>query len=105
MTIPCRARVSSTRYEALVAEVVHVLNERFHLASRSPQLEPSALFLLTPDFVACQRLAQDRHERPVAREEDAVEVIPRVEVLRGDVQPDERLTGTGHASYEADGLL
>ena len=89
--------------EALVPEVMHVLDEQLHLALRLPSSScgPSAL---PADAVARQGFAKDRHEWPVAGEEDAVKVAVFVDVLGRDVQADERLAGYGDAGDEADAL-
>ena len=73
-------------------------------------LSASPFFILRPkarlpaDAVARQGFAKDRHEWPVAGEEDAVKVAVFVDVLGRDVQADERLAGAGDAGDEADAL-
>ena len=54
-----------------------------------------SLLLLPADLVVGERLAQDCDQRAVAGEEDAVKLGSLSNVPSGDVEPDQRLAGTG----------
>ena len=86
---------------ALVAEVVHVLDERLHpLPDRALALGPVG----ARELVAGQCLLQHGDQGPVARQEDGARLAERP-AARRDVQADEGLACPGHAGDEDDRLL
>lgn len=92
---------SVRRPDALISEVVNVLDEGLH------SLANNALSLAVADareLIARERLLEDRHERTIAGEIHGACFTERPPTCR-NVQAYERLAGTRHARDEDDGFL
>lgn len=92
-------------YEALVPEVVNVLDKGLDFASGGSQGRPRAPLLVTQHFISGESFAQDSHERPIAGEIHTIEFARFGYVLRCDIQSDRRFAGAGDTGDETDGFV
>src|SRR5690606_14904149 len=90
--------------EAVVAEVMHVLDKRGHLLARValPKDRSSCYRALHP--ITRQCLTQNGDKRSVARQEHAIRVAIPVHVARRHIKAYQGLTSARNAGHEADRL-
>src|SRR5687767_6918393 len=95
-----RARVG----QAIVTEVVDVLDERADLAPGVGLSSGLTFRAVARAEIAREGFAQHRDQRSVAGEEHAVKIAFLLPVSRRDVQANQRFPGAGYAGDEADRL-
>src|SRR6185503_11814697 len=90
--------------KTVVTEMMNVLDKDFDLIQRCALFDLLAGFRFPPNFVSCQRFAQDCDQRVVARKEYAVERAILVDVFRSDIKTDEGLASAGDTGHETNGF-
>src|SRR2546426_467276 len=82
-----------------------VLDEGPNLAQRCSLADLYSTKALLTDLISRQGFLKNRHERAVAREEHAIELVTLVDVFSRHVETNQRFARAGNPSHEADGFL
>ena len=87
--------------DSLIAEVVHILNERLHLLPDGAFPRPSPL---ATHFISSKRLLQDGNQGTVPREKHRAS-FSEVSSAGCHIEPDQSFASTGYARYKDYRLL